>query len=70
MTTQEIKKMSGDYNIYTWNKQRGYDPIVVEKADGVYYWDKDGTRWTDISSQLVCVNLGFNNQAGIKAIQD
>ncbi len=70
VTTNEIKKMSGDYNLYTWNKQRGYNPIVFEKADGVYYWDHDGTRWTDLTSQLVCVNIGFNNQAIIQAIKD
>lgn len=70
MTTQEIKKMSGEYNIYTWSKQKGYDPIVFDHGDGVYYWDKDGTQWTDLSAQLVCVNIGFNNQAIIKAIQE
>lgn len=70
MTTQEIKKMSGEYNMYTWNKQKGYDPIVVDRAEGVYYWDTDGVRWTDLSSQLVCVNIGFHNEHIIQAIKD
>ena len=70
MTTNEIKKMSGDYNLYTWNKQKGYDPIVFDHGKGVYYWDTDGTRWTDLSSQLVCVNIGFGNEHIIQAIKD
>lgn len=69
MTRQEILENSKQYTLFTWTAQSGYDPICVEKVDGVYFWDMDGTRYTDISAQLVCVNLGFNNEAVKEAIK-
>jgi taurine---2-oxoglutarate transaminase len=43
--------------------QKTINPIPVEKADGIYFWDSDGKRYTDMSSQLVNLNLGFGNKA-------
>ena len=35
----------------------------MEKGDGIYFWDTDGNRYSDMSSQLVNLNLGFGNKA-------
>jgi adenosylmethionine-8-amino-7-oxononanoate aminotransferase len=51
------------YNLQSWSKQRNLNLIPVEKGEGIYFWDTDGKRYTDMSSQLVNMNLGFGNKA-------
>lgn len=70
MTRQEIYEASKQYTLFTWAPQGGYDPIVVDKVDGVHFWDMDGTRYTDLSSQLVCVNTGFNQKEIMDAVAE
>ncbi len=62
MTGEEIKIALKTYNLQSWSKQKAINPIPVEKADGIYFWDYDGNRYTDMSSQLVNMNLGFGNK--------
>ena len=63
MTGDNIKTALKTYNLQSWSKQKGLDPICVEKAEGIYFWDYEGNRYTDMSSQLVNMNLGFGNKA-------
>mgnify|MGYP004703937705 CR=1 FL=1 len=63
MTGEEIKDKFKKYNLQSWSKQGNINPISVEKADGIYFWDYEGNRYTDMSSQLVNLNLGFGNKA-------
>ena len=70
MTGEEIKKKQKQYNLQSWSAQRNIDPIPVEKGEGIYFWDYDGNRYTDMSSQLVNMNLGFGNKAINQAIKD
>lgn len=49
--------------------QDEYDPFYMKRADGVHVWDDDGKEYIDLASQLVNVNIGFNNQAIIHAVQ-
>jgi taurine---2-oxoglutarate transaminase len=51
-----------DYTLFSWSKQGGLNPIDVERAQGVYFWDRDGKRYIDFSSQLMNVNIGHGNQ--------
>ena len=53
MTAEEIKTTLKTYNLQSWSKQKGLNPIPVEKGEGIYFWDYDGNRYTDMSSQLV-----------------
>ncbi len=69
MTGQEIRDIQPKYSLQSWSKQRGINPIPIEKADGIYFWDFDGNRYTDMSSQLVNLNLGFGNKAIAEAIK-
>lgn len=66
---EEIKPLSLKYNLQSWSKQKGLNPIAVEKAEGIYLWDYEGNRYTDMSSQLVNLNLGHGNRAIIDAIK-
>ena len=59
-----------EYNLQSWSKQKNINPIPVEKGEGIYFWDYEGTRYSDMSSQLVNMNLGFGNPAISQAIKD
>ncbi len=69
MTGEEIRSTQKQYNMQSWSKQKNINPIPVEKAEGIYFWDYDGNRYTDMSSQLVNMNLGFGNKAIADAIK-
>ena len=69
MNGKEITEKLKKYNLQSWSKQKNINPISVEKADGIYFWDYDGNRYTDMSSQLVNLNVGFNNKAISEAIK-
>lgn len=70
MNGEEIKSTLKKYNLQSWSKQRNIDPIPIEKADGIYFWDYDGNRYTDMSAQLVNMNLGFGNKKIGDAIKE
>src|SRR6516225_3446416 len=48
-----------------WTKQ----PLVMAKADGVYYWDVEGKRYLDAISGIYVVSVGHNNRRVIDAIR-
>lgn len=60
---ENVKQKHSKYNMQSWGKQKGLNPIPVEKAEGIYLYDYDGNRYTDMSSQLVNMNLGHGNKA-------
>ena len=37
-----IKDKDKKYNMHSWSAQNDVDPLVVTKAEGIYYWDEDG----------------------------
>lgn len=73
MTPEKIVENHKKYVLQSWSKQGNLNPIPVAKADGIYFYDFDGNRYTDTSSQLVNLNLGYGNKAigdaiiGVKA---
>ena len=66
--TDDISELTARYTYGTWRAQRGWKPIHVTRAEGCYFWDASGKRYFDFSSQLICSNLGHQNQAVIDAI--
>lgn len=70
MTGAEIKEMDLKYNLHSWSKQGNLNPLVITKAEGVYLWDSDGKRYTDMSSQLVNDNVGHGNKEIVAAIKE
>jgi hypothetical protein len=70
MTGEEIKSMQTQYNLQSWSKQKGLNPVPVQRGEGIYFWDYDGNRYTDMSAQLVNMNLGFGNKAIGDAIKE
>jgi len=70
MLTQEIKETAVKYTLQSWSKQKGLNPIPVKGGEGIYFWDFEGNRYSDMSSQLVNLNLGHGNRAIIDAIKE
>ena len=70
MTPEEIKENAKKYVLQSWSKQGALNPIPVERAEGIYFYDYDGNRYTDMSSQLVNLNLGFGNEDIANAIKE
>ena len=70
MNATEIKTNHTKYNLQSWSKQGGLNPIPVERGEGIYFWDYDGNRYTDMSSQLVNLNVGFGCRPIIDAIKE
>jgi taurine---2-oxoglutarate transaminase len=64
----DISELTARYTYGTWRAQRGWKPLHVTRAEGCYFWDVTGKRYLDLSSQLICSNLGHQNQAVIDAI--
>ena len=48
-----------------WSKQ----PLVMERADGIFYWDVSGKRYYDAIAGIYTVSVGHNNRRVIEAIR-
>jgi taurine--2-oxoglutarate transaminase len=70
LSTQEIIDLSREYTFFSWSVQGQVNPIPVGKAEGIYFWDTDGKRYIDFSSQLMNTNIGHQHPAVVKAIQE
>ncbi|MCC2546606.1 aminotransferase class III-fold pyridoxal phosphate-dependent enzyme [Hymenobacter sp. BT175] len=65
---EQILRDNLDHTLFSWSKQAGLNPISIERAEGVYLWDRDGKRYIDFSSQLMNVNIGHGNQKVTEAV--
>ncbi|MDD3168613.1 MAG: aminotransferase class III-fold pyridoxal phosphate-dependent enzyme [Eubacteriales bacterium] len=65
-----VKEMSLKYNLHSWSNQGKINPTVIAKAEGIYFWDEDGKKYYDMSSQSVNSNLGHAHPKLVKAIQE
>lgn len=70
MTSGEVVEWTKKHNYGTWRYQKNWMPMHVVDAEGCYFTASDGSRYLDLSSQLMCVNLGHKNQAVIRAIEE
>jgi taurine--2-oxoglutarate transaminase len=62
--------MSKEYTFFSWSVQAQVNPIPVEKAEGIFFWDTDGKRYYDFSSQLMNTNIGHQHPKVVQAIQE
>ncbi len=44
-------------------------PLVMERADGVFYWDVAGKRYYDAIAGIYTASVGHNNRRVIEAIK-
>lgn len=69
LSRDEILDLSRDTTLYEWTAQRTMQPLVVDRAKGIYFWDVDGKRYMDFNSQLMCVNIGHGDPRVLDAIK-
>ncbi|HEX6872270.1 MAG TPA: aminotransferase class III-fold pyridoxal phosphate-dependent enzyme, partial [Micromonosporaceae bacterium] len=55
---------------HSWSAQSLIDPMPIAGAQGSYFWDYNGKRYLDFSSQLVNVNIGYQHPKLVAAIQE
>ncbi|MBC7872307.1 MAG: aminotransferase class III-fold pyridoxal phosphate-dependent enzyme, partial [Chitinophagaceae bacterium] len=70
VTPLEIVEKSKAHTLVSWSAQGAWNPIPMERGEGVYVWDANGKRYLDWSSQLVNVNIGHSHPHVVKAIQE
>ena len=65
---EEILKDNLEHTIISWSKQSGLTPLNIERAKGVYIYDRSGKRCLDFSSQLMNVNIGHAHPKVTEAV--
>lgn len=68
LTGKEVQEMHQKYVMQSWSKS-GVPAMPIKKAEGIYFYDYDGNKYADMSSLLVCSNLGHQNEAIVEAIK-
>jgi len=63
-----IRELEKKHVYGTWRYEHTWNPVVIEEGDGCYVTALSGKRYLDLSSQLMCSNIGHHSQAVIDAI--
>lgn len=64
----QIIPLSMKHNFWSWSAQGRVNPIPIERAEGVYFWEPGGKRYLDMNSMVMCVNIGHGNRHVIEAM--
>jgi taurine--2-oxoglutarate transaminase len=70
LSTDEIIRLNREYTFFSWSAQAKVNPIVIDRAEGIYFWDPDGRRYIDFNSQLMSVNIGHGDRRVADAIAE
>src|SRR5881296_1263872 len=65
----DVRQLSAKHTYGTWRRQKGFLPLNIVDAEGSHFTDSSGKKYLDLSSQLMCSNLGHKNRAVIDAIK-
>ena len=68
MDAEEARRAVRATNFVTWRRQGGWEPLLIERAEGSTFYDSSGRAYLDFASQLVATNLGHGNAAVVEAI--
>ncbi len=64
----EVLAMDRAHVFHSWSAQKALKPLPIAAAEGSYFWDYDGNRYLDFSSQLVNTNIGHQHPRVTAAI--
>jgi taurine--2-oxoglutarate transaminase len=65
-----VSDLDRTHVFHSWSAQSQISPLPVAGGEGSYFWDFDGNKYLDFSSQLVFTNIGHQHPTVIKAIQE
>jgi taurine---2-oxoglutarate transaminase len=68
LSPDDVLRLSLKHNFWTWSAQARVNPIPVERAEGVYFWDTHGKRYLDFNSMVMCANIGHGDRRVTDAI--
>ena len=68
LSDRDIYDLCVQTNFWTWSAQAKVEPIAVNNAKGVYFWDIYGKKYLDFNSMVMCVNIGHEDERVIKAM--
>ncbi len=69
MTPEEMIRLCKEHTMYTWTRGDAVDPMPIERTEGVWMVQPDGTRVLDFNSQLMSVNIGHGEPRVLDAIK-
>jgi len=68
--SKSINAYIAQHTYGTWRRQELWkEPLFIEDAEGVHFFDSEGKHYLDFSSQMMCSNLGHKNPVIVEAIQ-
>jgi taurine--2-oxoglutarate transaminase len=70
MLSDEVYKNDRAHVVHSWSVQSTLNPLVVNEARGVYFWDSSGKQYIDMASQLVNSNIGHQHPKVVQAIKE
>ncbi|MCL6414195.1 aspartate aminotransferase family protein [Aestuariirhabdus sp. Z084] len=65
LDTAQLQALDRDHHLHPFTdfKQLGEEGArVIERAEGVYLWDRDGNKMLDAMAGLWCVNVGYGRK--------
>ena len=69
MSSKQIIQDNRDYTMFSWSVQNSTNPMHMTKGQGVWFWDGEGNKWLDFSSQLINLNIGHQHPGMLDAIK-
>ncbi|MGC6507632.1 MAG: aminotransferase class III-fold pyridoxal phosphate-dependent enzyme [Myxococcota bacterium] len=70
MNIDEMIGLCKKHTLYTWAASGGVKPMPLERAEGIFLYEPDGTRYFDFNSQLMSVNIGHSHPRVIEAMKN
>lgn len=67
---REVYDLDRAHVFHSWSAQGAIAPLPIAAAEGCYFWDYDGNRYLDFSSQLVNTNIGHQHPKVVAAIAE
>jgi taurine---2-oxoglutarate transaminase len=64
-----VNELERQYVLHTWTAQDDWNAPTITGGQGAWFWDANGRRYLDLSSQAECCNLGHQHPRLISAIQ-
>ncbi|WP_134774327.1 aspartate aminotransferase family protein [Ornithinimicrobium flavum] len=65
-----IRELTRRHVLTSWSAQGAVDPLPLAGGEGAYFWDHQGRRFLDLTSQLVNVNIGYQHPRLSAAVQE
>lgn len=70
MEKEDFVTFEQQHLMKSWSVQGGWKPNLLIKTEGCWLYDRNGNKFLDLSSQLICSNLGHGHPKIAQAIKD